>query len=318
MPSSARARQAVISHRFHLSSTDVLLLVMTLIWGANYTIVKAVLEEIPPLAFNSLRLALASTLFVAAIRAAGGAERAFPRISPKDWLLLSALGAVGHTLYQLCFMGGLYRTTASNASLIYGCSPVAVGLLSAAVGQEKLGAAHWTGAGLSVLGIYLLVGHGPDFSRTTLTGDLLLVGGLAFWAVYTVGSRPLLERYGALVVTGCSTIIGTVFYVPLGVPGLLRLRWSEVSAPAWLGLVFSAAFALFVAYLIWYTAVARIGSLRTSMYSNITPLVALVIAVMWLDEKMTPVKAVGGAAILTGAAVTRMVSSKAAPAPVEE
>ena len=63
--------------------------------------------------------------------------------------------------------------------------------------------------------------------------------------------------------------------------------------------VFSAVFALYAAYLIWHTAVREIGNVKTSMYSNLTPLVGLVVAIVWLGERMTATKA-AGAGCLSG------------------
>ena len=92
--------------------------------------------------------------------------------------------------------------------------------------------------------------------------------------------------------------IGSALYAPLGVPALLGLEWSAVSGWAWLMLVYSAVFALVVAYLIWYTAVQRVGNTRTSIYSNVVPLVAMAVAAVALDEPVTARKIAGAAAIL--------------------
>jgi drug/metabolite transporter (DMT)-like permease len=294
--------------RFELSRLDALLALITIIWGANYSIIKVALGEIPPLGFNTLRLLLASAFFLVTL-----AIKRHPRLPLRDWVAVAALGFIGHFVYQVCFMGGLARTTVANTSLIFGCSPVAVALLTAAAGHERVRSLQWAGAALSVAGVYLLVGHGPTLSHASLVGDALLVAGLFCWAIYTVGSRPLLVRHSPLVVTGYSMAIGTACYVPLGVKDLASLEWSRVSAGAWASLVFSAAFALFISYLIWYTAVRAIGNVRTSIYSNVTPLVALLIAIFWLGERLTATKAAGAAAIVVGAALTRLVTAQADP-----
>jgi drug/metabolite transporter (DMT)-like permease len=321
--SSSPRRRAL---RIEFNRLDPLLALMTLIWGANYSIVKVALRELPPHAFNSLRLCLASLLFLAALalgrRAAG---ESLSRRSPapscraipwRDWLAIAILGIIGHFIYQICFMGGIARTTVSNTSLIFGCSPVAVALLTAAAGHERVRSLQWAGAGLSVVGVYMLVGQGPTLSRASLEGDLLLIAGLFCWAIYTVGSRFLLDRHTPLVVTGYSMAIGTACYVAFGMKDLASLDWARVSMGAWAALVFSAVFALFVSYLIWYTAVRAIGNVRTSVYSNITPLVALLVAIFWLGERLTPARAAGAAAILIGAALTRLV--RPAPEPAAE
>ncbi|MCX6545583.1 MAG: DMT family transporter [Acidobacteria bacterium] len=300
---------------FTLTPFDGLLLLMVLIWGGNFSLVKAALVEIPPQSFNALRLVVASTLFLAAIVATG-----WPSLSRKDWLRVAFFGFAGHFVYQLCFMDGLARTTASNSSLILGCSPVAVALASALAGHEKISRVQGAGAALSVVGIYLVVGTGAHFGGASLAGDFLTLGAVVCWAVYTVGSRSLLERFSPLIVTGLTMTIGTVLYVPAALPGLLRLDISRVPIWAWAAVVFSSVLALNVAYLIWYTSVQRIGNIRTSVYSNVTPLVAMTVAAIFLGEPITMSNVGGAAAILAGVIVTRRGTRRQAASdpPAEE
>lgn len=297
---------------FSLSPFDGLLLLMVLIWGSNYTIVKAAFADVSHLAFNAARLTIASILFLAAITRQG-----FPRLSRRDWIQLILLGGAGHTLYQLFFMGGLVRTSVGNSSLIVGCSPVAVALASAWAGHERVSKAQWLGVALSTLGIYLVVGRGADLGRATLTGDLLTLGAVACWAVYTVGSRALLSRLSPMVVTGLTMAAGTVMYVPLTLRDVAATSWTALGPGVWASVLYSSLLSLNVAYLVWYTSVLRIGNVRTSAWSNLIPLVALSTAAVFLGEPVTGGKAAGAAAILGGVALTR-IASRAADAPAEE
>ena len=176
----------------------------------------------------------------------------------------STLGVIGHFVYQLLFMAGVARTSVANSSLVFGCTPVTVALLSSSLGHERITPLRWAGVALSLAGIYLVVGQANQ-RGASLAGDLLIFGAMLCWAWYTVGSRSLLTRYSPLVVTGLTMTIGSVLYAPFGVPSLLRLNWSSVSWWAWGLLVYSALFALVVAYLIWYTAVQQVGNSRTSI-----------------------------------------------------
>ncbi len=194
--------------RLPLTPIDGLLLLMVLIWGGNFTVVKFALQHITPLSFNALRLIVASAVFLAAIWWTG-----LPRFTRGEWIRLVALGVIGHFVYQMGFLGGLARTSASNSSLILGCSPVAVALVSAAAGHERVARAQWVGVLLSVAGIYLVVGSGARFGGASLLGDLLTFGAAWCWAVYTVGSRTLLTRHSPLAVTGITLSVGTLFYV---------------------------------------------------------------------------------------------------------
>jgi drug/metabolite transporter (DMT)-like permease len=296
-----------------LTPFDGLLLLMVLIWGANYSVVKSAIRDIPPQAFNVLRMGVASAVFAAALLATG-----LPRVARADWGRLALLGTIGHFVYQVCFMAVLARTTASNSSLIIGCSPVAVSIASALAGHERVPRAQWIGILLSVAGVYMVVGSGAEFGGASLAGDLLTLGAVCCWAVYTVGSRPLLARYSPLAVTGVTMIAGTALYGSASITELARVRWADVSAWAWTAMVLSAVLALNVAYLIWYTSVQRIGNIRTSAYSNLIPLVAIAIATLALGETMTAGKLGGAGAILAGVAVTRITARGHAPDPPAE
>ena len=78
-----------------------------------------------------------------------------------------------------------------------------------------------------------------------------------------------------------------------------------------MAIVYSALFALCLAYTIWYMAVREIGSARTSVYSNLVPIVAMLTAIAFLGEILTPMRLAGAAAVLVGVALTRV--GKTAP-----
>ena len=298
--------------RLRFSRIDAWLLLMTLIWGSNFAIVKTAMREIPEYGFGALRLLLAAALFIAVLHRTGGVRAAASRVSTRDWRVLFVLGLIGHAVYQVLFLGGVARTSVANSSLIFGCTPIVVTLFSAVAGHERITPLRWTGVLLSFLGIYLVVWQGQR-QGASLAGDLLIAGAVLTWAAFTIASRPLLNRHSPLVVTGFTMVVGAFGYLPLGIPSLARLDWVRVSAWAWIGMVYSAVFALVVAYLIWYTAVQRLGNSRTSLYSNVVPLVAMGVAALTLGEPLTVRKLLGAAAVLTGLALTRVELRPANP-----
>jgi drug/metabolite transporter (DMT)-like permease len=311
---------------------------MAVIWGTNYSIVKSAFREIDPQAFNAARMVIASAAFLAVIRSVRTAAVA-PRLARvpavreifqtptamtrRDWLELVALGLVGHFLYQYFFIGGLALTTVANSSLLLAATPVVIGLLSAVLGMERVGPRHWAGAVLSMLGIYLVVGHRATLSGSApdgglgIKGDLMMVAAVLCWAAYTLGARRLVARHSPVAVTGLSMAIGTLVYVPVMWPHIETVNWALLSTRAWLSIVYSSIFALGVAYVIWYAAVRRIGSARTSVYSNVIPIVAMATAVIFLGEPLGTTKVLGAIAVLVGVALTRAAPQSRPPEPCE-
>jgi drug/metabolite transporter (DMT)-like permease len=313
-----------------IARIDALLLLMTLIWGTNYSIVKHAFTEVDPQAFNALRMIVASSVFLAVIglmqwrrrpdrqQSAAPAPPSGPaasvasifhtpaRITGREWAGLAALGIVGQCIYQYCFVAGLYLTSVSNSALLIAATPVLIALMSAAFGQERIGWRHWAGAGLSLAGIYLVVGQGVGAGGSSLRGDLTMFAAVVCWAIYTLGARPLMVRHSPVAVTGLSMVIGSLLYVPLVFPHLRGMNWGAVSRMTWIATIYSALFSLCVAYTIWYAAVREIGSARTSVYSNLVPIVATLTAVLFLGESLGGRKIAGAAAVLVGVGLTRL------------
>jgi O-acetylserine/cysteine efflux transporter len=277
---------------------------MVVIWGANYSVIKRAFLEIPPQPFNAIRMALAACVFLITIRLAQRRARATRgRMSPifytpfpltrRDRIDLFWLGLVGHWMYQLFFVGGVAKTSVSNGALIIGATPVAIATVSALLGREAIGCA-------------------------TLGGDLLVMISVACWTTYTLGAAHLIKRHSPLYVTGMTMAIGAVPYALLALPQIIAMNWAAVSAWTWTALVLSALLALCLSYLIWYIAVQRIGPARTSLYSNLVPIVAISVAAIWLGEPLTPPKLTGAGLVLAGVFLSRLGRKMTAPEPGPE
>lgn len=299
---------------------DLALLLMVVIWGANFSVIKYALREFPQISFNALRLTLAAAVFLCAIgvrtvwRKRSAGQPFFPDapLTRPDWQRIVLLGIIGHFVYQLAFVAGVARTSASNAALIFGATPVAVALLSSFAGHERVPAARWAGFALSVLGIYVLVGRAATWSSATFVGDVLVFWGMLSWSTYSVVAQPLLRRHSPLVVTGYSLAIGAACYFLIAIPTLLRTEWAAISLTSWILMALSSLLALAFAYMIWYTAVQRIGSSRTAIYSNLTPIVAMLVAAFWLGEPIGAPQIIGAITIIGGVFITRLAPAPAA------
>ena len=290
---------------------DLLLLLMIVIWGSNFSVVKYALRDFPEISFNALRLIIASAVFMAALaigraRSNAGLRPPEPPITWPEWRSLIGLGIVGTGFYQLLFLAGVARTSVANSSLIFGCTPVAVAIMSSLAGHDRLTAARWAGAALSFTGIYTLVGLRAEISSATFAGDAMIFGAMLCWSLYSVAAQPLLKRHSPLVVTGWAMTSGTAVYLVFAVIPMLRTDWSAISTTSWILMTASALLALAFSYIVWYTAVQRIGSSRTAIYSNLTPIVAMIVAFLWLGEPITRIQMLGAALILSGIALTRV------------
>ncbi len=297
-PPSATERTAPVG----LTPTDALLALMALIWGVNFIVVKAALDVFQPLAFNAVRFALAS---VALLVVAWGLRH---RLPPRQyWVPLAVYGALGNSLYQLGFIEGLARTRAGNAALLMAANPVLTAAISHWRGHERLAPRDWLGLLLSSAGVALVVvgsGLAVGFGATVV-GDVLVLGGVVCWALYGVGSQPLVHALGPTTMTTWTTVLGTVPIVFLGVPSLASQRWAEVTPAAWGGMLYASLGSIVTGYLLWARGIRVLGSTRVALYSNFNPVFAFLAAWPLLGETPTVWQVLGGSAIMLGMYLTR-------------
>lgn len=275
---------------------------MVLVWGVNYIVIKQVMREVSPLAFNAVRFSLAA-IALGLIAWLSGA----PRPAAADIRRLAGLGLLGNTLYQFSFIQGVAITRVGNAALIMAVVPVQTAVISHFRGAEKLRGRDALGLLISFAGIATVVlGGGQEVSfGGTMHGDLLIFAATVCWSFYIVGMKPLADRYGPVTTTAWAMGLGAVPLVLLSLPAATAQEWSGVSRAAWGGLIFSAMGALVVAYVIWSRGVQRLGAARTALYSNVTPFVVALSAWAWLGEPPTAWQGIGAVGIFTGIWLTR-------------
>ena len=88
-------------------------------------------------------------------------------------------------------------------------------------------------------------------------------------------------------------------------PQISDTSWTSLPVSGWGALLYSGLLALVVAYLFWYRGVRVLGPTRSAMYSNLQPVVALVVAWIALGEKPTIIQVLGAVAIMIGLLLTR-------------
>lgn len=297
-------------NRPRIGLIDLLLVLVVTAWGTNLSVIKVALREFPVHAFNAMRMMVAAGAFTYVLARLPREARTVQRA---DLGRVIFLGLIGGSVYQWIFVTGVPMTSVANSGLIFGLSPVVISIFSSFVGHERLPWMRWAGGLVSLVGLYFVVGTGADVSATSIIGDALVFTAMVCWAIYSVASRPLLGRYSPTMLTAWAAIVAAPTYMPIALPSLLATDWSRISWWTWALMLWSSSFCLVLAYVIWYTGVQTLGATRTSAYSNLTPLVAIVVGWLWLGEPVSVGQLVGAAAILGGVFLTRMSSVELVP-----
>ena len=286
--------------------TDALLLLMALIWGVNFIVVKVGTQLMHPLAFNGARVGIAAValvIIVVAMRERWPARR--------DVIALLLLGVLGNGLYQWFFIEGIARTRAGDAALVLAASPALMAIIGRMMGVEDVTRRKVLGIAASLFGMALVVfGSGrtdPAASGdvATLAGNMLVLTSCVCWALYTVLLKPYTERIPGVPLSALTMVGGAVPLLLVSMPYIARTPWQSLPVNGWGALLYSGLLALVLAYLFWYRGVRVLGPTRSAMYSNLQPVVALVVAWLALGERPTIIQIAGAVAIMAGLLLTR-------------
>lgn len=295
----------------------LLLLAMNFVWGGSYAVAKWALQFMPPATLLMSRFLLGGLVLLLV------SPRPLPRISRRDWLGVTLVGALGITLAFLLNFWGLQRTTATKAAIEITLEPIILVLLARMFLAERLHPRTMAALAISLAGTFLLLLGGKDAATLwkeivgagELLGDILVLISVALGGVYTVISKPVSRRIGAMWVTTLSSLIGAALTLPMvawefGAGHVIQWNSGLVLAILFLGLVCTA-----LGFALWNRVLIDMPAGIMAVTLNIQPLAGIIIGWLWLGETMTLTGYAGTALILGGVSLLPVEAPPAAPTP---
>ena len=271
--------------------------VTMIIWASSFAGIRAGLESFSPGALVVFRFLIASATLLAWVLLR---ERIrLPRRADLPWIILG--GLIGITVYHLSLAHGELTVTAASASFIIGAVPIFTAILAVTALKERLSLRQWVAIGASFFGIGLIaLGEGGHLELES--GALIILLAAASTSVYFIIQKRLLKYYTPLEVT-CyafwTATISLLVFLPDLLDELTRAETGPILAVIYLG-VFPAA----IGYLIWNHVFNRTTASVATSFMYLNPIVATIIAWLWLDEIPAPLAIVGGLIALGGVIVT--------------
>jgi len=229
-------------------------------------------------------------------------EGTFARVTGADLRILGFLG-LGVLGNHLLILMGLKYVSGAVAGVIIGSAPVVTALLSSVMIQDVPLRAVWMGGLLSCAGVALVSVAGfHSAGEHPLLGSLLVFLGVVSWALYSIGSRAVMDRVSALTVNWTTLLVATVIQIPLLWTDrkMLDAGVESVTMPDWLALAYLVVFATAVAQQAWLFGVQGIGPSRASVLGNLTPVAAVALSALILHESVGLVEVIGIGLILAG------------------
>ena len=243
------------------------------------------------------RMLLALPLFLALAWWAG---RGRPPLARRDWAVVVGLGFCGYYLASMLDFTGLQYVSAGLERLILYLNPTLVLLISIVVLGKHISARQAVAVTISYLGVALVFGQEASFEgRNVVLGTVLVFGSAVAYAVYLVASGEVVQRLGAVRLTGAASSVACVF----AIAQLLLLRGAAgvpVPEPVFWYSLANAVFTTFAPVLMVMMAVERIGAAMASQCGMVGPMSTVLLGVLVLGEPFTGWVVAGTALVLAG------------------
>ena len=292
--------------KYHL-----LTLAVVAVWGVTFVSTKVLIEAgMHPVAIFFIRFVLA----YAGIWAYIGLSKQPAKLwyGWKEELVFLVLGISGGSFYFLTENTALAHTQASNVAFLVSSAPLLTALFTLiykrfgkgrfADGLEdvRLGWPLAGGTVLALAGMALVVFDGARL-QLSAWGDLLAIGAALCWAVYSLFMGQMTRDYGTVTATRKVFFYGILTILPF--IGSYKESFSPAilcQTAVWTNLLFLGLVASLICFIAWNLAMEKLGNVTTTNYVYLNPVFALLAAMFLLGERMTPLAALGCAAILGG------------------
>lgn len=295
-----------------------MLAVATSIWGSAFIAGKVAVESFEPATVAFFRF-LGATILLFPIMWV--MEKNRPKPTKKDWGMFALLGLTGIAIYNICFFLASKHAPVIKSSLFIASNPVLIVLLSGLFLKETITKRHIVGMSVALFGVAIIISNGHLLGLVTLGFepiDFILLGAVISWALYSVLGKVVLGKYSAIVSTTYAVFFGTLFLLPFA---LYELTWAQVqsaSVGVWASLLHMSVFVTVISFIMYYQGIQKVGAARASIFINVMPVSAVIMATLFLGETFTIAHGIGAAFVLSGVYIGTHVKAKKQKVDIQE
>jgi drug/metabolite transporter (DMT)-like permease len=283
-----------------LMVTYIMLIVATATWGSAFIAGKFAVKSFEPATVAFLRFLGASILLFPLMWIM---EKNRKKPTLKDYGLFAVLGLTGIALYNICFFVATKHAPVIKSSLFIASNPVLIVLLSGLFLKEKITKNNIIGMVIALTGVVFIITDGHILTLFKLGFepiDFVLLGAVISWALYSVVGKVVLKKYSSVESTTYAVAFGTLFLLPFA---MFETTWQDVqqaNMTTWLSIAHMSVFVTVISFIMYYYGIKEVGAAKASIFINVMPVSAVLMATIFLGETFTWAHGVGAAFVLSG------------------
>ena len=275
-----------------------LVITLSVIWGLAFVAIRRAEFELSPPNLTVLRWLIASAGFLILAPIVGKPKNPIQKSHIPRILLVSFASVVG---YHLSLNYAETIVSSGLAGLLISFGPIFIVILSMHFLNEKIGGRLILALGLAIVGAIVL-SINTDLSFLQITGPFAVILAAFMYAVYSVGSKPLVKEYGAIPTAIWVAAIGTTFTFPL-ISRSFIIEISSLTLTGWFSVLYLAILSTVVANMILYTLISSRAVSRLSVQLYLIPLVSLIGGILLLNEEYSAFTIVGACFLFAATAL---------------
>jgi drug/metabolite transporter (DMT)-like permease len=280
------------------------LILAVLFWSGNFIVGRGIHNDIPPITLAFWRWAVALLII---LPFSMGHILHQKDIIRRNWKILTVLAILSVTNFSMFIYMALKSSTVTNTVLINSMIPIFIVMVSWMGFKERITLRQSIGIALSLAGLMFIIANGNLSTLTSVrfsTGDLWTISAGISWALYSVLLRNYPMELNSRSFLATLIIIGTLFISPFYIWEMSTGKTMNFTRASMGSIVYVALFASILAYIFWNKAIQIIGANKTGIFIHLMPVFSIILAIIFLDEKLRGYHIKGTILIFSGILLT--------------
>ena len=257
----------------------VILVLLTLVWGLNWPIMKLGVNDFAPLSFRTLSIWLGIPVLAAALWVLK-VPFAVPR---RHWPALLWLAATNMFVWHACIILAVKTLSSGRAAILGYTMPIFSAVIGALLFSAVLSRRGWLGVGAAAVGVSLLLWHEFTGLAGKPVGVMLALTAAATWALGTQLLRRTRIDLPTLTLSFWMTVL-TAVVMSVGAIGFEQAQWKQPDATTWWAIGYNAVMIFGFAHAAWFYLARGLPPVASTLSVMFIPVLGVFSGALWLGE----------------------------------